>query len=152
MVKLRLAQIFADNKKGFSLVEVLVALSILAIGLMGLLTLLPIAHERVRVADMEGKALKLAEQGIERARSISYGNLNNNNLPNEDYGTIKGYEDYARDFNVTMASDSSGAPIRSVKMVTVTVRFRLKMNVSQDTVVQRSIALVDYIGESFKIR
>jgi prepilin-type N-terminal cleavage/methylation domain-containing protein len=145
-------QSYAGNEKGFSLVEILVALSILAIGLMGLLTMLPIAHERVKVADMEQKGLLLAEQGIERARSLSYGNLNDVNLPDEDYGTIPGYEDFSRQYSVTMASDSAGNPIRDVKMVTVNVLFHLKLSVSQEQMVDKSIALVDYIGESFKIR
>ncbi|OGL45138.1 MAG: hypothetical protein A2161_00750 [Candidatus Schekmanbacteria bacterium RBG_13_48_7] len=160
-MKMQHKKFISNDKAGFSLVEILVSITILAVGLMGIASLFPVAGEKIRVADMEGKALYLAEQGIEKARSLSYGNLNdaNMNVPctsagttYEDYGCIEEYPEFSRQCTVNMASDSQGNPLRDVKMVTVEVKFRLKFNTAQTDLKEQTVALVDYIGESFKIR
>ena len=160
-MKMQQNYLILRKKAGFSLVEILVSISILAVGLLGIPSLFPIAGEKIRVSDLEGKGLYLAEQGMEKARSFSYGNLNDENLnvpctsagtTYEDYGCIDGYPEFSRKYTVNMASDSQGNPLRDVKMVTVEVKFRLKMNTTQTELVEKTIALVDYIGESYKVR
>lgn len=150
-----------DKDQGFTLVEILVSITILLAGMVGIATMLPIINERIEVAEMEAKALELAKHGMEKARSLSYENLNDVNLnvscsatgtSYEDYGCIKNYPEFKRVYTVTMATDSEGNPLRNVKMVTVEVSFRLKMNVDQSKIQEKTISLVDYIGEAFKMR
>jgi len=126
-VILHLREIIYNKDDGFSLIEILIAISILAVGLMGILSIFPIAGAKIRNAQMQEEALKLAQAGIEKARSLNFDNLNDANLVDEPYGTIEGYHDYKRDYTVLRASNSEANEIPDVRMVTVTVSFRVGM-------------------------
>jgi type II secretory pathway pseudopilin PulG len=58
-------------KSGFSLLELLVAISFLSFGLLGLLSIFPIAHEDTHVAGQRTKARFLAQQMLENIRNTS---------------------------------------------------------------------------------
>ncbi len=58
-------------KSGFSLLELLVAISFLSFGLLGLLSIFPIAHEDAHLAGQRTKATWLAQQMVENVKNIS---------------------------------------------------------------------------------
>jgi type II secretory pathway pseudopilin PulG len=60
----------SSSRKGQTIIEAMVALSILMIGLMGVLTLLSRSFLLARVASDQAKATYLASEGIEIAKSL----------------------------------------------------------------------------------
>ncbi len=56
---------------GFSLLELLVSISFLAFGLLGLLSIFPIAHQDAHMAGQRTKATWLAQQMLEDIRNTS---------------------------------------------------------------------------------
>ena len=57
-----------SRAKGFSLLEVMVALSILSIGLLGLVTLFSAGHRTLDIANENGLAAQLAQNKMESLR------------------------------------------------------------------------------------
>ena len=91
------------SKKGFSLIELLVALSILAIGLLGII---PLAITTIRLNAFQNQMLNakyLAERQAEYLRSISLNSpdLTNDNDNNDLDNTIN------PDHNITMIMDGT---------------------------------------------
>ncbi len=60
---------------GFSLIEIMVAITILGIGVLTLAGLFPLAMERVHVGDLESRATFHAEAKIEELKSLSWEDL-----------------------------------------------------------------------------
>ncbi|MDY6786925.1 MAG: prepilin-type N-terminal cleavage/methylation domain-containing protein [candidate division WOR-3 bacterium] len=60
------------NKRGFTLVEMLVAITILAIGLLGLGVLFPMGMRSAMLAKQNTQAMEYAQQKIEYLRMMDY--------------------------------------------------------------------------------
>jgi type IV pilus assembly protein PilV len=121
----------SKKSHGFTLVEVLVALTILIIGILGTLML--------EVSSMKGNtssrnmqaAIVLAEDFLEQTRNTSYTSiiLNNGNHTNSELGTTNpidvqgnGGGIYSRTWSVV-----NDAPLINLKTITVTVGWTNKL-------------------------
>lgn len=63
------------NEKGMTLIEILMALSILAVGMLALATIFPTGYLRMNRAHYREEAIRLVEEGIEMAKSLSFDNI-----------------------------------------------------------------------------
>ncbi|MFO8061727.1 MAG: type II secretion system protein [bacterium] len=63
------------NKRGFTLVEMLVAITILAIGLLGLGVLFPMGMRSAMLAKQNTQAMEYAQQKIEYLRMMDFNNI-----------------------------------------------------------------------------
>jgi type IV pilus assembly protein PilV len=62
----------SKNQQGFTLVEVVVALTVVAIGIMGLSIVFPTASRDVGKSGVRTKALQLAQEKMEYIHSLAY--------------------------------------------------------------------------------
>jgi prepilin-type N-terminal cleavage/methylation domain-containing protein len=96
------------SRNGFTLVEVLIAMVILSIGLLGMAGLLIGTIHTNKISRDMSIATVLAKTKIEELRRFSYIGLATQLTPKtEDYGTISEYPRFKR---VTTLSSVSGAP------------------------------------------
>lgn len=114
------------DQRGFSLGEVLVAVLVLAIGLMGITTGFQYATSGVEHGKGETTAVFLAEQQLEWLKALALANWASANLKagttTEGYGSIADASLYRR---VTTITDSPGGPCTAnCKLVQVTVFYR----------------------------
>jgi prepilin-type N-terminal cleavage/methylation domain-containing protein len=56
------------NRHGLTLVELLIAMAILSVALIGVVAMFPVAHQHVRIGGDVTKATALAQQMVERLR------------------------------------------------------------------------------------
>lgn len=104
-----------QNKKGFTLIEVLIAICILAIGLLSLATLAGTVIRGNSFSNKMTTATTLAQDKMEEIKGLGYDNAGTA-AGTENYGSIAGYVAYKR--FTTVATDS---PATGMKTVTVTV-------------------------------
>lgn len=81
--------------KGFTLIEVLIAIFVLAVGVVGVLQAFPLGTHIAKSSQMLTTATQLSQAKIEEAISKSYGEL----IPattTENYGEISGFNSYKR--------------------------------------------------------
>lgn len=128
-------RIFFSSCRGFTLVEVLVAMAILAIALAGIgVTVASQARGGVAAGATFGlaavtrgnymsTATMLAQARMEEVKNATYTALTDqittSNFPTEDYGGITNYTKYKR--TVTIQADS---PASAMKTITVTVYYK----------------------------
>lgn len=109
--------------RGFSLVEILVATSVLAIGLVAVATSLQYATVSVEVGRAETGATFLAEQRIESLKSQALADWTSPNLvagvTAEPYGAIAGAPSYRRD---TAIADFGGGDCADAAPTTITCK------------------------------
>lgn len=72
------------NTKGFTLLEVMFALSILAVGLLALATAFPASYMSMSNAQIRENAMKNVENGIEYVKTLRYDEITAANLPTEE--------------------------------------------------------------------
>jgi type IV pilus assembly protein PilV len=108
------------NKKGFTLVEALVALSILAILLLGLLSSLIVSYEISTKNVIRDEAVKIAEEYAEK-----YRNMDLNSIPASD---TKTETRQIRNATVNFLITTTSTPISAnkLKQVTITVEWNYK--------------------------
>jgi type II secretory pathway pseudopilin PulG len=111
---------------GFSLGEVLVAVLVLAIGLVGIATGFQYATSGIEIGKGETTATFLAEQRLEWLKALALTNWGSSTLKAgttmEGYGAIADASLYRR---VTTITDSPGGPCAAhCKLVQVTVFYR----------------------------
>ncbi|EAT14237.1 prepilin-type N-terminal cleavage/methylation domain-containing protein [Desulfuromonas acetoxidans] len=100
---------------GFSLIELMIALLILAVGLLSLAGLQGVAIEGNRQGNLISQATALAENRIERIQSEDYDAVNDVTFPAVDNGIgINGYFD-----RTTLIEND--VPLVGLKRITVTV-------------------------------
>lgn len=103
------------NNRGFSLIELLIAITILAVGLLAVAGLQTSAIKGNFHAITITEATSLAEDRIEAIRNMDYADINYANFPNVQ-NNINGI--YNRE---TVIEDDN--PLSGLKRVTVTVRW-----------------------------
>ena len=62
----------ARNRKGLSLVELLVAITLMAIGFLGVVAMFPMGSRTVAESGLQSAAVELAQQGLEGLLDLSY--------------------------------------------------------------------------------
>jgi prepilin-type N-terminal cleavage/methylation domain-containing protein len=108
---------YLNNKDGFSLIEVLMAITLFAFLVVGVLTMTAMGIKTNSWAQHHTKAVQLAESGLEFLRRVDY----ITELPDydgvvDDYGSIPQYREFRRSYQVAYA------PAISTLQVTITWR------------------------------
>lgn len=97
-----------NNNLGFSLIEVLMAISLFAFLVVGVLIMTTMGIRTNSWAQHHTKAVQLAESSLELLRRVDYNTeLNDYNGDVDDYGTIPQYSEYRREYTVDFAADIS---------------------------------------------
>jgi type IV pilus assembly protein PilV len=104
-----------QNKKGFTLIEVLIATLVLAIGLLSLATLAGTVIRGNSFSNKMTTATTLAQDKMEEIKRLGYDNAGTA-AGTENYGSIAGYSAYKR-----VTTVATGSPATGMKTVTVTV-------------------------------
>jgi len=115
------------NSRGMTLVEVLVGMTIFAVGLLGISQVMFGVIRSNMTSKNVGIATNLAHQRLEQIMSSTrYSAINSTNFPDEDYGQIGGGASEYQSFRRTVAiADSTNALGNSVmKEITVRVEWR----------------------------
>ncbi|MFH1581821.1 MAG: prepilin-type N-terminal cleavage/methylation domain-containing protein [Pseudomonadota bacterium] len=102
-----------NNNSGFTLMEVLVAMLILSVGLLGMAALITGIINSNKLSNRISVATVLAQDKMEDIKRIGYDNAVGGT---EDYDTISDYSLYKRITNV-----ATGDPAAGLKKITVTV-------------------------------
>lgn len=106
-----------NKKYGFTLLEVLIAMIILSIGLLGMAGLLIGTVNTDKISQDMSVATVLAKTKMEELRRLAYTGLQGRaSLDTEDYGSITNYPRFKR---VTALSPVSGVPGLYAATVTV---------------------------------
>ena len=118
----------ANNNSGFTLMEVLVAMLILSIGLLGMAALVTGIINSNKLSNRISAATVLAQDKMEDIKSVVYSNAVSETrafLPSPD-------DKYERE--VTVVDDS---PAANMKTVTVTVYWESSKSVSLQTILAK---------------
>lgn len=118
---------FRMNRKGMTLVEILVGMTIFAIGVLALTRVMFGAMRSNVKSKHVVVATNLAHQRMEQILgSMRYSDITAANFPTEDYGTISGgnpdYSIYRRSVAITDSLDALGSSV--MKEITVRVEWR----------------------------
>lgn len=81
--------------KGFTLIEIIIAIAILAIGIVAVLQAFPSGLHLAKVSQMTTVASHLAQAGLEEALAKSYQSVSVSTTT-EDYGEIANFSSYKR--------------------------------------------------------
>ena len=106
------------NQRGVTLLELLVAMMLLATALVGLAASFPLLMQAVTLGGFQTTATLLAQQCIEIAKSMPYDRLSLD-LPNACPPNPTGYPSFTRSLTVTPAS-----PTGTTTTVTTQVNFQ----------------------------
>ena len=105
------------NNRGFTLIEILVAIAILSIGLLGVAGLAGGIRRGNATSDKITTATTLAQEQLEDIKELNYmGTPATDTTITEDYNSITDYSEYKR---VTFIDVDS--PAADIKTVTITV-------------------------------
>ena len=112
---------FPNSKKaGFSLLEVMVAVVVLAFGLLAIMHLFPIGLRASKISQDTTVASFLAQAKIEELRNTGWTSLSSGTTT-EEYGTITGYLQFKR---VTTISDEDAVNEPKLKKVVEEVFYK----------------------------
>jgi Tfp pilus assembly protein PilV len=126
---------------GWVLAEVLVAVAVLGVGVVGVLAGLTQAVQGVEGARQESTAVFLAEARLESLRAGTYDSLPAGAVGDEGYGAIPTAPGFRRSVSVAERDTASGP----VKVVTVRVAWRPVVGWGV-LAAEREVALVTAIG------
>src|SRR5262245_474149 len=115
MQRLRLVH----HSHGFTLSEVLIAMAVLSIGLLGLSAMTLAMGKSLTFSKQQTIATTLAQDKIEAVKHTHYAQVVPANYPPEAYNTIPGYPQFSR--TVVVHTDS---PLADTKTVTVTTTWQ----------------------------
>ncbi len=115
MVSPRRQKTHSPDRRGFTLVETMVAMTVFSIGLLGLAAMLPVMKSDLRHSEQRTKAVILAEETTEWLRGLSYADstLGEGTHPDPNFPVAN----YERSW--TVRDDD---PISGVKRVAVAVQ------------------------------
>ena len=106
-----------DNNSGFTLMEVLVAMLILTVGLLGMAALIAGIINSNKLSNRISTATVLAQDKMEEIKRIGYSGMpTSDTTTTEDYNSITNYSLYKRVTFTEVANPDAG-----MKTVTVTV-------------------------------
>ncbi len=100
------------NRKGMTLVEVLVANVLIAVGIMSLATLFPLARGRVTRSGNDAKAYALVQDGLERVRNWDYDSVYTRSLPVSGSDSTQ----YTRTLEVSANTPTAGISAAAVQV------------------------------------
>ncbi|MBI4639608.1 MAG: prepilin-type N-terminal cleavage/methylation domain-containing protein [Candidatus Tectomicrobia bacterium] len=103
---------FASYDNGFTLVEVMVAMAVFSIVLLGFMTLQVTATRTNATAQKVGNAALLAETILDQIENTSYDQITINTFPSQDYGTIPGFPFFRTEVVIT-----DNSPIPNLKTI-----------------------------------
>lgn len=109
------------KKNGFTLLEVLFALTILAIGLLSLATVFPSGYMSMNNARVKENAMKLAEQGIEDLKLLTYDEIREDNPALNDIGVDVNQDGTTTIYEKRTYEVRENSPYFNLKTVKVTV-------------------------------
>ena len=107
------------HSDGFTLSEVLIAMVVLSIGLLGLSAMTLAMGKSVTFSKQQTIATTLAQDKIEAVKHTHYAQVVPANYPPEAYNTIPGYPQFSR--TVVVHTDS---PVADTKTVAVTTTWQ----------------------------
>ncbi len=107
-MEVSVSDINSSNSRGFTLVEVLISIVLLAFLAIGILGMTTVTINSNSFIQHHTKAVQLAESGLEEMRRVDYVNqLSAYNGVIEDFGSIPNYPGFRRVFTVDYAADIS---------------------------------------------
>lgn len=107
------APFWTRSRAGFTLVEVLVSLTILAIGLLAISSMVPTAYTNISSSGKDTQALAFAQQRLDELRALSY---TDSSLSSGTYTDTAPATGFTQSYLV-----EADTPIAGVKRLTVTV-------------------------------
>jgi prepilin-type N-terminal cleavage/methylation domain-containing protein len=123
-----------SNRLGFTLIEVLMAIVVMSIGLLGLSALTIAMTTTLSFSKKLTTATTLAQEQMEAIRQTPYASINSGNFPPQGYSTIIGYPQFKRE--VTVSTDT---PLLDTKTVMVQVSWQRQNDLSPYTVALKTI-------------
>jgi prepilin-type N-terminal cleavage/methylation domain-containing protein len=119
-------------QSGLSLIEVLVAMMLLSVSLMGMAVAFPHSRKAVTEGQNLSAAINVARQTLEAMRNVRYTStvdeITLGNFPNKPYGTIPNFPRLRRETQISDGQPEAACapppPTACTKRVTVTVFYR----------------------------
>jgi type IV pilus assembly protein PilV len=124
---------YRKPEHGFTLSEVLIAMVVLSVGLLGLSAMMVVATNSLAFSKKLTTATTLAQDKLEAIKHTTYTSVVPANYPVEDYKTIPGYAQFKREVAI------SAGPMDDTKTVTVTTSWQRKANTRPYDVTLRTI-------------
>lgn len=139
MVPPRLLRLIASDRRGLTVVEVIVSLFIISAALVALAWVMPLSTTNIQQSNLKSTAVFLGQQRLEQVKNAQWtaipavDNLTAANYPDEGYNAIAGYPLYRRTVTITGCegpTNPCGLPTAdhadnvNLRQVTVSVLFR----------------------------
>jgi type IV pilus assembly protein PilV len=118
---------------GFTLSEVLIAIVVLSVGLLGLSAMMIVATNSLAFSKKLTTATTLAQGKLEEIKYASYTSVIPANHPLEDYKTIPGYDQFRREVTI------SAGPVPDTKTVIVTTSWQKNIHTRSYAVTLKTI-------------
>ncbi len=114
--------IIKNNHNGFTMMDMLIALALLTIGLLGMAKLTVAIIFGNQVSNMVTKATIVAESKMEDIRRSGYKGIASTDTTNtDDFNEINNYPEFQR-----ITKIDADAPVEGIKTITVTVNWKIR--------------------------
>jgi len=101
------------KRNSFSLIEILIALAVMLVGIVGVMSLFPVGLRASKVAENYTLAGILAQQAIDNSRLTAYGSL----ADSADNSFASPDDDFSWDL------DEEDAAVSNLKEITITIKW-----------------------------